>query len=261
MNGLLEIIAINLGAATLLLFCGWLISLPRKNVTIADSLWGAGFVLIAWLTFIQSDGFIGRKLLIAGAVTIWGLRLFVHITGRGIGKGEDPRYAEWRKKYGDRFPLISLFRVFLVQALFMWLIALSLQVGQAALFPARFTFFDLAGTLVWLTGIVIESAADYQLSRFLADPANRGKVMRYGLWKYSRHPNYFGESTIWWGIFIIASQVEYGLFTVISPLLITYTLLKLTGVTLMEETIFKGNREYDEYKKATSAFIPWFPKK
>lgn len=261
MNNMLNIALINLGAVTLLQVFGWLISLRRKNVTIADSLWGAGFVLIAWLTFLQADGFEGRKILIAAAVTIWGLRLFIHITRRGIGKGEDPRYGDWRKRFGARFPLVSLFRVFLIQALFMWLISLSLQAAQMAPLPDRFTVFDIAGMLIWLAGITIEASADYQLSRFLSDPANKGRVMRYRLWKYSRHPNYFGESMIWWGIYLVSCSVPYGFFTVISPILITYTLLKLTGVTLMEETIFKGNAEYEEYRRVTSSFIPWFPKK
>lgn len=260
MNDIIRIMLINLCAVMLLQVCGWLFSLARKNVTIADSIWGVGFVMIAWLTFFQSGGFLGRNILITAAVTLWGLRLFIHITTRGIGKDEDPRYGEWRKKYGARFPLVSLFRVFLIQGLFMWLIALSVQIAQIAPLPGHFTVFDLAGILVWLAGITIEASADYQLSRFIADPGNRGRVMRYKLWKYSRHPNYFGESTIWWGIFIIACQVEYGALTVISPLLITYTLLKLTGVSLMEETIFKDNPEYDEYRRVTSSFIPWFPK-
>ena len=198
MNNLIEILLINLGVAALLEIAGWLISLKRNNVTIADSLWGIGFIIIAWLTFFQSEGFFWRKLIITTVVTVWGLRLSYHITRRGKGKKEDPRYTEWRKEYGDRFPVVSLFRVFLVQALFMWLIAMSLQVGQSAAQPGYLTITDIAGLIIWLTGFIIESSADRQLSEFLKNPVNRGRVMRYKLWRYSRHPNYFGESTMWW---------------------------------------------------------------
>jgi steroid 5-alpha reductase family enzyme len=156
---------------------------------------------------------------------------------------------------------VSLFRVFLVQALFMWIIAISLQVAQSVPLPDHLTAADIAGILIWLTGFLIESSADRQLSRFIKDPANRGRVMRYRLWKYSRHPNYFGESTMWWGIYIVSCSVDYGFLTIMSPALITYTLLKITGVSLMEETMFKGNQEYAEYKRTTSSFIPWFPRK
>ncbi len=259
MPELIQILLINLAAVTIMEIAGWLISLKKNNVTIADSLWGLGFIIIAWLTFLQSDGFLWRKVIITATVTVWGLRLSYHITKRGLGKPEDPRYTQWRKEYGSRFPIVSLFRVFLVQALFMWLIAMSLQVAQSAEMPDYITITDIAGAAIWLTGFIIESSADRQLSQFIKDPANRGRVMRYKLWKYSRHPNYFGEATMWWGIFIISCSVEYGIFTAISPVLITYTLLKITGVSLMEETMFKDNPEYAEYKRTTSSFIPWIP--
>lgn len=259
MPELIQILLINLAAVALLEIVGWLISLKRKDVTIADSLWGLGFIIIAWLTFLQGDGLFWRKLIISAAVSVWGLRLAYHITRRGRGKGEDPRYTAWRKEYGARFPLVSLFRVFLVQALFMWLIAMSIQVGQAAPQPGHITVMDVAGMLLWLTGFLIESSADRQLSRFIKNPENKGRVMRYKLWRYSRHPNYFGESTMWWGLFIVSCSAEYGVFTILSPILITYTLLKITGVSLMEETMFKDDPEYEEYKRTTSSFIPWFP--
>ena len=261
MNDIIAIMFINLAAVMLFEFAGWLISLKKNNVTIADSLWGLGFIIIAWLSFLQGDGFFCRKVIITAAVTVWGLRLFYHITKRGLGKPEDPRYTEWRKEYGEKFPVVSLFRVFLVQGLFMWLIALSIQVAQLFPQPESFTLADYAGLAVWIIGFLIESSADRQLARFIKDPANRGRVMRYKLWRYSRHPNYFGESAMWWGIYLIACSAEYGFFTVISPVLITYTLLKITGVSLMEETMFKGNAEYEEYKRTTSSFIPWFPGK
>jgi len=261
MDVFMNLFLINLLAAAGLMFAGWIYSLIKKNVTIADSLWGLGFILIAWLTFFRADGFLGRKIMITVLVTLWGLRLFIHLSLRNRGKGEDPRYGQWRKKYGDSFWLVSLFKVFLVQALFQWCIALGIQYGQLSSTPAQFTLFDFTGLIVWITGFVIESSADMQLKQFLADPSNRGKIMNRKLWKYSRHPNYFGESLMWWGLFIIVLSTPLGFWTIVSPLLITYTLLKLTGVTLMEETQFAGNMEYQRYIKQTSSFIPWFPKK
>jgi steroid 5-alpha reductase family enzyme len=257
----LTIFIVNLLAASGLMCLGWIYSLIKKNVTIADSLWGLGFVLIAWLTFFRTDGFLTRKALITSLVTLWGLRLFIHLSIRNLGKGEDPRYGEWRKKHGNSFWIVSLFKVFLVQALFQWCIALGVQYGQISITPADITIFDIAGLIFWSAGFVIESLADLQLKQFLSDPANKGRIMNRNLWKYSRHPNYFGESLMWWGIFIIVLSTPWGIWTIVSPLLITYTLLKLTGVTLMEETQFSGNMEYQKYIGQTSSFIPWFPKK
>ena len=252
--------AVNLAAAAGFMTAGWVISLMRRNAAIADSLWGLGFVLIAWLTFFQADGFFQRKLMLALLVTVWGMRLFFHIAARSRGKGEDPRYAAWRAQYGEKFWLVSLYKVFLVQALFLWVIAIGVQYGQIAAQPARLTWLDAAGLLIWLAGLLIESVADYQLQRFLAAPENRGRVMDQGLWRYSRHPNYFGEALVWWGIFVVVLSTPLGFLTIVSPLVITYTLLRLTGVTLMEETEFSENPEYQAYIRRTSAFVPWIPR-
>ena len=261
MEFIFNLFGVNLLAAAGLMGLGWVYSLIKKNVTIADSLWGPGFILIVWLTFFRTDGFLLRKILITVPVTLWGLRLFIHISVRNHGKGEDPRYGEWRKKHGDAFWLVSLFKVFLVQALFQWAIALGIQYGQISPFPARITVLDVAGLIIWSAGFVIESMADWQLKQFLADPANNGRIMNRKLWKYSRHPNYFGETLIWWGLFLIVLSTPWGFWTIISPVLITYTLLKLTGVTLMEETQFADNPEYQQYIRQTRSFIPWSQKK
>ncbi|MDY6904337.1 MAG: DUF1295 domain-containing protein [Thermodesulfobacteriota bacterium] len=257
----LDIALVNLMAAAGLMLTGWLISLKTRNVTIADSLWGPGFVLIAWLTFFRADGALPRQVALTLMVTLWGLRLFLHLHTRNRGKGEDPRYVQWREKHGRRFWLVSLYKVFLVQALFQWLISLGVQYGQIPDTPAGLIWLDWLGITLWGTGLIIEASADWQLARFIADPANKGQVMDRYLWRYSRHPNYFGESLTWWGIFITVLSVPWGAWTVISPMVITYTLLRLTGVTLMEETIFKDNPDYRAYIERTSAFIPWFPKK
>jgi steroid 5-alpha reductase family enzyme len=261
MENNLSLFFINLAAAAVLMTAGWVISLVRNNVTIADSFWGLGFILIAWLTFFITDGYMARKIILTLLVTFWGLRLFIHMSRRNRGKGEDPRYAAWREKHGPSFWIISLFKVFLIQALFQWAIAFGVQFGQISALPARLTVFDYLGIMIWIAGFIIESTADYQLSAFIKNPVNKRKIMNTGLWRYSRHPNYFGESLMWWGIFVIVLSTPWGIWTIISPLLITYTLLKLTGVTLMEETEFAGNPEYQAYVSQTSAFVPWFAKK
>jgi len=177
MQSSLTIMGWNLAAVTALMFWGWFISLAHRNVTIVDSLWGLGFVLIAWLTFFLSDGFWTRKMLIAVLVTLWGLRLSAYLSWRNWGKGEDPRYGLWREKSGRRFWFVSLFKVFILQALFLWVISLVFQVGQMAATPSSLTWLDIAGIMMWLTGFVFESLGDWQLARFKSDPASKGRVM------------------------------------------------------------------------------------
>ena len=261
MENLLPILFWNLAAVISMMICGWLISLITKNVTIVDSLWGLGFVLIAWLTFGMAEGFWGRKYLIVLLTTVWGLRLSAHLSWRNWGKGEDPRYGSWRKASGERFWIISLFKIFLLQALFLWVIALGIQYAQVSPSPPHFIWLDLLGCIVWTIGFVFESVSDWQLARFKADPTNRGKVMDRGLWAYSRHPNYFGDFLIWWGIFLIVLSTPTSWWTVGSPLIMTAVLLKMTGVPLTEKIIVVTRPGYREYIKRTHAFFPWFPKK
>lgn len=257
----ITILTINFMAVLGMMLLGWSISLIYRNVTIVDSLWGLGFVLIAWLTFSMAEGYYGRKILITLLVTLWGLRLSLHLAWRNWGHGEDPRYAAWREKSGDRFWLVSLFKVFILQAIFLWAIALALQWGQLAKQPAEYTLLDFLGLAVWVIGFFFEATGDRQLARFKADPTNKGRVMDQGLWAYSRHPNYFGESLMWWGVFLIALTTPAGWWTIISPILITAVLLKMTGVTLMEKSIVHTRPGYSDYIARTNTFFPWFPKK
>lgn len=255
------ILAVNFTAVLGMMLLGWIISLIYKNVTIVDSLWGLGFILIAWLTYAMAGGFPGRKLLITLLVTLWGLRLVLHLSWRNWGHGEDPRYASWREESGERFWLVSLFKVFMLQAVFLWVIALALQWGQLQPQPSELIWLDYVGLGLWGIGFYFEAVGDWQLARFKADPGNKGHVMDQGLWAYSRHPNYFGESLIWWGIYVIALGTPSGWWTVVSPMVITTVLLKMTGVTLMEKTIVHTRPKYREYIQRTNAFLPWFPKK
>ncbi|RJP65901.1 MAG: DUF1295 domain-containing protein [Candidatus Abyssobacteria bacterium SURF_17] len=251
----------NLAAAMALMFCVWLLSVAKKDASIVDIFWGLGFVVIAWLSFAQADGYWGREVLISLLTTAWGLRLAVHIAFRNRGKGEDPRYRTMREKHGDRFWWVSLFTVFGLQALLLWVISLVVQIGQLSKTPEQLVWLDIVGACVWAVGFFFESVGDWQLARFTADPANKSKLLTRGLWAYTRHPNYFGESLVWWGMFLIALATPYGLWAIISPLVITFLLLRVSGVPLLEESMLAAQPEYRSYAERTRAFIPWFPKK
>ena len=258
---ILTLMISNYLAVLAMMLMGWVVSLIYRNVTIVDSLWGLGFMVIAWLTFSMAGGYPGRKLLISLLVTLWGLRLVLHLSRRNWGHGEDPRYAGWRQKSGERFWLISLFKVFMLQSVFLWVISLALQWGQMFPQPSELIWLDYVGLGIWIVGFFFETVGDWQLARFKADPAQKGRVMDQGLWAYSRHPNYFGETLIWWGIFVITLATPAGWWTIVSPIIITTVLLKMTGVTLMEKTIVHTRPKYRDYIRRTNAFIPWFPKK
>lgn len=239
----------------------WLVSLARKDASIVDSFWGVGFAVIAAVCFFITDGARPRKLLITTLVAIWGLRLAVHIFWRNHGKGEDYRYQAMRKKHGDRFPIVSLFTVFVFQGLLMWIISLPVQVAEVGRVPEHLGWLDYAGATVWAVGFLFEAVGDFQLTWFKFNPKNKGKVMDRGLWAYTRHPNYFGDATLWWGYFLIALAVPSGYWTIISPLAMTLLLMKVSGVALLEKKLVKTRPEYADYVRRTNAFFPWFPKR
>lgn len=261
MEQIFYLLIINLSTVMLMMFLGWIFSLPTRNVSIVDSLWGVGFVLVVWITFFLSDGYIIRKWLICVLTTLWGIRLCVYLSWRNWGAGEDPRYGMWRQQSGDRFWIVSLFKVFLLQAAVLWVISLTLQFGQIPATPGTLTAMDVIGTVLWAIGFFFETVGDWQLARFKADPANRGRVMNRGLWAYTRHPNYFGECLIWWGIYMIALSNLSAWWTLISPVFVTLVLLKMTGIPLTEKSIVEKRPAYQEYIETTSAFIPWFQRK
>ncbi len=253
--------AMNLGLALLFMICVWPFSVLKKDVSIVDIFWGLTFVIIAWNTFAHTEGYLPRKILLAGLTTIWGYRLALHVFQRSLGKGEDPRYQAFRKQVGKRYWIVSLVTVFGLQAVLAWVVSLSVQVGQISSQPNYLVWTDILGGFIWIVGFVFEAVADWQLSRFKSDPANKGRVMDRGLWAYTRHPNYFGESLIWWGFFIIALTNIGNVWAAVSPLLITFLLLKVSGVTLLEKTIVETRPEYRAYMERVNAFVPWFPKK
>jgi steroid 5-alpha reductase family enzyme len=252
----LILLAIILG---LMLFL-WVVSLALKNSSIVDIFWGTGFVITAWAAFaLTPEGFLARKVLIAALTTIWGLRLSIYIFFRNYGKGEDYRYQAWRAEAGRSWWWRSLFRVFLLQGLLMWVISAPLLAAQLNAPSGRLGWLDFSGALLWLVGFFFEAAGDFQMARFKANPANKGRVMDHGVWRYTRHPNYFGDSAQWWGYYLVAASAG-GWWTVFSPLLMTLLLLKVSGVVLLEKSLSE-KPGYREYIESTSAFIPWFPRK
>lgn len=239
----------------------WLLSLALRDASIVDIFWGLGFVIQGWFYFFNSPhGFLPRKLLLITLVTLWGLRLALHLAWRNLPKGEDFRYARWRARHGGDWWWRSFFQVFLLQGVLIWLIAVPLWVAQAASAPARLTWLDGLAACLWAFGFFFEAVGDGQLMRFKADPANTGKLLTGGVWAYSRHPNYFGDGAQWlaYGLFAIAAG---GWWTFYAPLLMNVLLVRVSGVTLLEKSMKRDKPGYADYAARTSAYIPWFPRR
>ncbi len=238
----------------------WLLSLLFRDSSIVDIFWGAGFVASVWIAFAATEGTAGaRDWLIAVLVTIWGLRLSLYILFRNVGKGEDFRYAKMRADSQGKWWLQSYFKVFIIQGLLMWLIASPLTAVNLPSANDSLGVVDYIGLGIWGIGFFFEAVGDFQLSRFKANPENKGKVLDRGVWRYTRHPNYFGDAAQWWGFFLIAAA-SGGWWTVFSPIIMTVLLVKVSGVALLEQTLKSDKPGYKEYVERTSAFIPWFPK-
>lgn len=261
MELLLPLLWLNLALVASGMILLWMVSVRIQDVSIVDIAWGAAGALIALTGFFLAGGALPRRLLLTAMTVLWGVRLALHIGLRKRGKGEDFRYAAMRAEHGEAFPGRSLFTVFLLQAGLIWAIVMPVQVGQVATQPQGLTLLDFVGLGVWTVGFVFEAVADRQLRGFLAEPANRGKVMDRGLWRYSRHPNYFGDSLIWWGIFLVAAATPWGWVTVFSPVLMTFFLMKVSGVPMLEAALAQRRRGYKEYMERTSPFLPLPPKR
>lgn len=255
------LIAINLGAACALMVVAWAVCTARRNAGLIDGFWGLGFVVIAWMTVALAPSVSSRGWLMAALVTVWGLRLSVFLFRRNWGKPEDRRYAAMREKHGDAFARRSFTRVFLLQAGLAWFISLPVQVAVFSATPASLTILDWIGASLTLGGILFESVADAQLAAFTRNPANKGQVLDRGLWRYSRHPNYFGEFITWWGIYLLACSTGIGAATILSPLMISVLLIRVSGVPLLEKDITARRPGYAEYLRRTPAFVPWFPRR
>ncbi len=236
----------------------FVISLARKRNDVADVAWGLGFVLLAWASFFLSEVRGTRGLLVNILVTAWGVRLAWHIYTRNRGKAEDYRYLAWRHEWGKWFYTRSYLQVYLLQGLLLLIISLPVvMINRSA--HGALGFVDGIGVCVWVLGFAFETVADAELARFARDPRNRGKIMQSGLWRYTRHPNYFGEIVQWWGIWVLSLVVKGGCLAIIGPITITFLILKVSGVPILEKKMAE-NPAFADYKWKTSVLLPWFPR-
>ncbi|MDA3853568.1 MAG: DUF1295 domain-containing protein [Bacteroidales bacterium] len=239
----------------------WVLSVIIKNASIVDLFWGLGFVIINAYYAFNSGELNTRKIILLVLVSLWGLRLFGYLSWRNIGKGEDFRYQEFRRQYGpDRYWWVSYFQVFLLQGTLTMLVSLPLLGAHYTSEASGLVLLDYIAILVFVIGFVFEAGGDYQLAKFKGNPDNKGKVLNTGFWKFTRHPNYFGDSAVWWsfGLFSIAAGSYW---TVIGAIFMTLLIIKVSGVALLEKTLNDTKPQYRDYIMKTNAFFPWFPKK
>lgn len=239
----------------------WGLSVILKNVSIVDLFWGMGFVIVNAVYFYNSGDFFIRKILLLVLVTIWGLRLFLYLSWRNIGKGEDFRYQEFRRNFGaERYWWFSYFQTFLLQGALIMIVSLPLLGVNSQTNSDSLNWLDYLGILVFIIGFVFEAGGDFQLARFKKNPDNKGKVLNTGFWKYTRHPNYFGDSAVWWsfGIFSIAAGSYW---PAIGSVFMTLLIIKVSGVAILEKSLNNTKPQYRDYIQKTSSFFPWFPKK
>jgi steroid 5-alpha reductase family enzyme len=237
----------------------FILALLKKNNGVVDIAWGLGFILVSSAVFILRGHGRSRQWLALALVWIWGGRLARHIFRRNWGREEDFRYAAWRRQWGKYVIIRSFGQIFMLQGMLMLLVMapVLLIVGRE---QPPLSAPDGLGLLVWLTGFAFEAVGDRQLAAFIRDPANRGKLMTGGLWRYTRHPNYFGEASLWWGMGILALSAPRGWLGLVGPVVITFLLFFISGVPLLEKK-YRGRPDWEQYKKRTSIFLPWFPRK
>lgn len=237
----------------------WLLSLIRKDASLVDPFWGAGFVVVAAIAWQMNKPDQLRTHLLMALTAIWGLRLSVFLLWRNWGHGEDRRYTKMRESHGRRFWWVSLFTVFALQGMILWFVSLPIQIAVIRNSANPLGWLDVVGVAIWGVGLIFESVGDWQLARFKANPTNSGRVMDTGLWRYTRHPNYFGDFCVWWGLYVIAAAGG-AWWTIGSPVAMSFLLLKVSGVTLLESTIVGRRPEYAEYQARTNAFFPGQPR-
>lgn len=237
----------------------WLWSLHSRDVSVVDLWWGPGFLWIGVVAQAVSWPPSARGLLVLALVGLWGLRLGIHLFRRNHGQPEDFRYRRMREQHGDRFVWVSLVTVFGLQALLQWVVSLPIQVAVLARDPEGLGVPALVGVGVFALGLTFEAVGDLQLARFRADPAHRGKVLDSGLWAWTRHPNYFGDALVWWGLFGVAAGAPGGPWTVVGPVVMTVLLMRVSGVALLEKSLMRSKPGYREYAERTPAFFPWPP--
>jgi steroid 5-alpha reductase family enzyme len=237
----------------------WIIGSIRNDVSLVDPFWGTGFLVVAWVTAVNALSLQAEQLLIVTMTTIWGMRLSLYLIWRNWGHAEDRRYAAMRAYHGKRFWLVSLGTVFFLQGLIMWIVSMPIQIAISNPQMPSNPWLTLMGITLWMVGLFFETVGDLQLARFKANSENANRVMNQGLWRYTRHPNYFGDFCVWWGLYLVCAALG-AWWTVFSPLLMSFLLLRVSGVTLLEQTITTRRPDYAEYQSRTSAFFPWKPR-
>ena len=266
------LIIVGYSAITLFIyiFIAFIVGTVKKNMGIMDIFYGPAYFVVAITSLISNiiltSSLSIRQVIVTILVLIWAIRLAGYVYIRKRGKTEDYRYKTIRDRWKTNVALKSFFKIFLFQGIIVYLVAITVWFVNVSDNPPLVSLLDFGGitlwlgTIIWLIGFLFETIADFSLYKFLQKPENKGKIMRKSLWKYSMHPNYFGEVTQWWGLFVIALAVPFGFVTIVGPAYITFQIIKISGVKLLDKR-YAENEEYQTYKRKTSAFIPWFPKK
>lgn len=257
------VLGVNAGIALFAVLVLWLVSIVIRDVSIIDMFFAVILFAIAGSSYLLSDGVPVRKQLILVLVGIWALRITIHLVRRNWGHGEDVRYSKLRTWTNDdrAFVWLSLRIVFLLQGVVIYFVSLPVQLGQMVTAPPELGWPAYVGAFIWFVGMFFETVADLQLTRFRADPANKGTVLNTGLWRYSRHPNYFGELCVWWGIFLVACDNPISLITIVGPILYTYLIINVTGQATLDKKLARERPGYMEYMESTSGIVPMPPSK
>lgn len=261
-----SVLMINFIVLMALIIALWRYSVRIQDVSFIDAFWPFGMVIMAVLTYFQTPvGVIERKLALAGLTALWGMRLAIHLYTRWREHGIDPRYAailgRLQNKKGWSFSKASLINVFLFQGPLLFIVCLPAQLGQFGPQSPQIGILGWIGIVMALSGVAFETIGDAQLTKFREDPASKGKVLDTGLWRYTRHPNYFGDVLTWWGIWLVAAESLPGLWAIVGPIVITYLLTRVSGVPMLEHGLKKRRPDYEDYIRRTSGFFPWPPTK
>lgn len=260
MIAVLGLLALNLAVTIGCVLALWLVSIRLGDASVIDAWWPMGFVVIAWVSAVATDGDGARGAVLVAVTTVWGLRLGGYLFWRWRRSGPDPRYVGMVRHASGNPHLFTLKRVFLLQGVLMWVVSLPLQLGQRYDAPASVQALGWVGLALCVLGIAFEATGDAQLVRFKADPANDGKVLQSGLWRYTRHPNYFGDACLWWGIFLIAAVNLPTAAAIVGPGVMTFLLARWSGVGPLERRLKRRKPDYADYIARTSGFIPRPPR-